>query len=108
MSLDITLKCPATGEVLFEANITHNLVPMAKFAKFYEVVWRPDQNEIDAAYEIIDELDNGIKFMLSFPDACKMFDASNGWGTYDQFMPWLTELLEACKKFPLAEVCVSR
>jgi hypothetical protein len=38
----------------------------------------------------------------------KMHDAPNGWGTYEQFLPWLEEYLRACEENPDAIVMVSR
>ena len=45
--------------------------------------------------------------MERHPDVFKKFDSSNGWGVYDYFLPWLKELLNACKEYPLADIQVS-
>lgn len=96
------------SEELFSQNITHNLGKMAQEAGIYDVVWRPDENGIDSPKEMIDALERGINLMKADPARFKKFDAPNGWGTYEHFMPWLYNLLSACKEYPDAEIRVSR
>lgn len=118
MSLDVTLYeaklCPnckkETGEVeeLFEANITHNLGRMADKAGIYKHVWRPEEIGITKASELIEPLKNGIIDMKARPERYKPHSADNGWGTYEQFIPWLEKYLNACIEYPDAEIRVSR
>ncbi len=113
MSLDVTLTkpgCPHCGAspAGFSANITHNLGEMADAAGIYDQVWRPEENYIEYAYEMIPHLRAGIRALKSDPARFKRFDAENGWGTYDQFVPWLEAYLEACVRMPEAKVKVSR
>jgi hypothetical protein len=99
-----------TGEFdeLFDANITHNLNKMAEAAGIYDIIWRPDENNVRSAGEIIERLDAGIADMKARPEHFKQFNPENGWGSYDAFMPWLDKLLAACKEYPNAEIKVSR
>lgn len=46
----------------------------------------------------------GIALLESDPNRFQQFDASNGWGTYKDFVPWLYRYLDACKEFPEANV----
>lgn len=122
MSLDVYLISPQkiksicshcnteveSEEELFEANITHNLFKMAHQAGIYKLLWRPDELEIFVASLLISPLENAIAWMKSDPKFFKQFDSPNGWGTYDQFLPWLERYLEACIKYPDAIVEVSR
>ena len=105
MSLDIwlTAKRPVT---VFDANITHNLGKMADEAGIYDVLWHPEENDIKTAEQLIEPLRMAIENMEATPERYKQFDASNGWGTYEQFLPQLKELLDACKKNPDATVSV--
>lgn len=120
MSLDITLRGAAEDEAcrecghtrpvkprLFEANITHNLGSMADAAGIYGVVWEPGENGIKTAHDLIEPLTRGIDTMKADPDRFKAFDAANGWGTYNSFVPWLERYLEACTQHPNAEVSAS-
>jgi len=107
MSLDITLYAVRRTAV-HDANITHNLGEMARAAGFYGAVWRPEENGITTAAQLIKPLREGIWKMEANPDHYRQFDAENKWGTYDDFLPWLRELLAACEKNPDAEVSVSR
>lgn len=94
------------GEVYWK-NITHNLGNMADKAGIYQCLWHPEEIPINVVSEIILLLEKGIKAMKEKPEYYKQFDAENGWGTYEQFVPWLEELLEACKQYPNATVRVS-
>lgn len=106
MSLDVTLY--RDGEEVFDANITHNLGDMASEAGIYDCVWRPDENGITRAGQIIEPLRTGLHKMIEQPTHFKQFDASNGWGKYEQFVPWLAKYLEACIANPDASVRVCR
>ena len=111
MSLDIwfTLPLNTGNEVVahevFDANITHNLNTMAEKAGIYEALWH--KQGITKAEDYIELLSNALVMMKNHPKYFKKFDASNGWGTYEHFVPWLEKVLEACKKYPIAEVHVS-
>jgi len=144
MSLDVTLLgeenaveciCSECGhkhskterEMLFDANITHNLTDMAEEAGIYEACWRPyrlhpDYKEMDdydeeydfeihhpmQAKDIIHLLEKGLADLKARPKYFKKFDASNGWGTYEHFVPWVSKYLEACKENPNAIIETSR
>lgn len=119
MSLDVYLyssvTCPhcnkETGlapQCLFEANITHNLGPMASAAGIYEILWRPDKHEYKTAGDIIVKLRAGILLMENSPNDFRKFDPENGWGSYDDFLPWCKRYLAACKENPKAQIKVSR
>lgn len=113
MSLDIYLDsplCPHCGrkDQHYAANITHNLNTMADALGIYQCVWRPDQNGIKDARQLIEPLKKAIADMRSDPAKYKAFNAPNGWGMYDNFLPWLERLLQACETYPDDEVHVSR
>ena len=105
MSLDVTLI--ATRKVsVFDANITHNLNKMAEEAGIYKHLWRPDKIDIKTAAELIEPLKAGLQKMKDNPEHFKQFDAENGWGTYEDFVPWIEKYLAACEENPDAEVSV--
>jgi hypothetical protein len=93
---------------VFDANITHNLGEMAEEAGIYQHLWRPDEIGITKASQLIEPLRAGLALMRSDPARFKKHDASNGWGTYTNFVPWIAKYLAACEKYPNAEVSVSR
>jgi hypothetical protein len=115
-------------ETLFDANITHNLGRMASEAGIYEALWRPhrlkpgydipednyneervfENNNVTLAKEILAILEKGLKDLKEKPEHFKQFDASNGWGTYEHFVPFVAQVLQACKDYPEAKVFVSR
>ena len=124
MSLDVTLygeeitekcwcdKCDnehihTYRPALYDANITHNLGKMAKEAGIYEALWHPEELEITTADQLTPILAIGLARLLGDPKKFKKFDSPNGWGVYDDFVPWVGKYLNACKTFPNAIVKVS-
>lgn len=113
MSLNVDLiqkKCKYCGNRRegFSANITHNLTRMAREAGIYKAVWRPEECGITKAKHLIPVLRNAIEEMKTNPDGFKIFDSPNGWGLYENFLPWLERYLAACIRMPKAKVWVSR
>lgn len=107
MSLDVYLTAVRPKQV-FQANITHNLNKMADEAGIYKHVWRPEEIGITHARMLIGPLRDGIALMRSDPERFRALDTPNGWGTYDQFVPWLEAYLAACVENPDATIEASR
>lgn len=89
-------------------NITHNLNRMASEAGIYQHLWRPEEIGVTKARQLIEPLRAGIALMKAEPSRFEKHSASNGWGTYEQFIPWLERYLAACEEAPDADVSVSR
>lgn len=112
MSLDVSyieyVTCDKCGhqstQVAWEywKNITHNLGRMALEAGFYNELWRPEENGIKTLGEITKAVERGLYRMKNEPELFKTFSAKNGWGTYEQFIPWLEEFIEDTKEHPNA------
>jgi hypothetical protein len=123
MSLDISfyegVKCPHCGEILESNNelesfnITHNLGEMADKAGIYEALWRPyrllddykaemdfENNNIVFAKILIEPLEDGLVELVADPEYFKQFDSPNGWGIYDDFVPFVGNVLATCIKYP--------
>jgi len=107
MSLDISLTQVMETEV-YEANITHNLNKMAKALGIYGMLWRPEENNIEKAFQLITPLRKAIKKMEEYPEVYRPLQSENGWGTYNDFLPWLRKLREACIEFPQSKVVAYR
>lgn len=125
MSLDVYLKsgkqihkctCANCGnehdceedKILFEANITHNLNKMAEAAGIYKHLWRPEEMGITKASELIGPLTSAIIDMKNREEYYSQFNASNGWGTYKDFLPWVKQYRDACIENPDANIEASR
>jgi hypothetical protein len=115
MSLDVylTIEVDTGGDEptiikLYDANITHNLGKMATKAGIYEHLWRPEEIGITKAGELIEPLEKGLADMKTRPEYYKQFNAKNGWGLYEHFVPWIERYLEAAKLHPKADIGVSR
>lgn len=92
----------------FDANITHNLNKMADAAGIYDHIWRPEEIGITTAKELIEPLTKGLADFKARPEYYEEFSASNGWGTYEQFVPWVEKYLNACIEYPESTIHVSR
>ena len=103
MSLDVYLTARRPVEV-YSANITHNLNKMAEEAGIYKHLWHPDELGIKTAGELVGPVKKGLELMKSDPPRFKKFNAENGWGTYDQFIPWVEKYLAALEENRDAEV----
>lgn len=113
MSLDVYLMVTQPVEVYSE-NITHNLNSMAAECVFedgltlYDVLWRPDEHELEYAGDIIEYLTKGLDELVSNPDLYKKFNPENGWGTYEGLVRFVDNYLKACLDHPAATLEVSR
>lgn len=107
MSLDVYLTAVRKTEV-FSANITHNLNKMAEEAGIYKHLWRPEEVGISTAAQLIEPLRDGLALMKSDPPRFKKHNPSNGWGSYEGFVPWVEAYLNECIENPDAEVSVCR
>lgn len=110
MSLDVYLtKIVTERKTVFESSITHNLGAMAREAGIYEALWRPEEIFTEPkASDIIPLLEEGLKKLKADPERFKLFDSSNGYGVYDDFVPFLEEYLQACKENPDADIRADR
>ena len=107
MSLDVTLHAVRKTAV-YDANITHNLGSMAEAVGIYKHLWRPEELGITKASELIEPLLVGLAKLVSDPDKYKAYNAPNGWGMYEHFVPFVQNYLAACEENPDAEIDVSR
>lgn len=103
MSLDLTLKRYELTEA-FDMNLTHNLTPMASAAGLYDCMWRPEENGVHYAKDLVEPLQKGLDSLLADPDKFIKLNPANGWGSYDTFVAAVRRLLDAAKHFPDAEV----
>lgn len=105
MSLNIQLR--VDGEVVWEYNITHNLVNMAKELMVYDCIWHPDIVFIYRASDLLPFLEEALLILLKDEDRFRKFEPSNGWGKYEHLVEFLTQYIRACAKFKNAVVEVS-
>lgn len=113
MSLDVYLddnvcECCGRGEEVYSANITHNLNTMAEEAGIYYALWRPEEKGYKKAKDIIPILADGLAKMKENPSHYEKFNASNGWGLYIHFVPFVEDYLSNCREHPDAVIRVSR
>lgn len=93
---------------VYRANITHNLGKMADAAGIYKPLWRPEEIGATKARDLIEPLSAGLAKLMADPEHFKQFNAANGWGLYEHFVPFVKDYLDACRRFPDANVSTSR
>ena len=93
---------------IYSANITHNLGRMAEEAGIYQHLWRPEEIGITTAGELIEPLERGLTLLKERPEHFEQFNSPNGWGLYENFVPFVEAYLEACLENPDAVISVSR
>lgn len=91
----------------FSSNITHNLWEMALAAGIYEECWRPEEIAVMTASQLIPLLEKGLALLKSDRPRFEKFNASNGWGKYEHFVPWVEGYLNACRQYPDHVISVS-
>lgn len=95
-------------DTVYAANITHNLTRMANEAGIYGACWRPEEIGVTKAAELIPLLREGLAKLEADPRHFEAFNAPNGWGLYEHFVPWVQNYLAACEEYPDADVSASR
>lgn len=95
-------------DIVFDANITHNLGQMAEVAGLYRALWRPEDLGFVRARELVDPLVNGLSRLEEMPDHFRKFDPTNGWGTYETLVEFVRNYLRACTQYPDAKIDISR
>lgn len=125
MSLDIYLKGPAEtvecrcsecdhvhertcSPILYRANVAHNLNRMAKEARLYLYLWRPDEVNVTVAHELLVPLTTGLELLKRDATRFRALDALNGWGRWEDLVSCVRKYLAACRAHPDARVEVSR
>lgn len=98
----------AESDCVYHANITHNLGRMAAAAGIYQHLWRPDEIGVEKAVQLIEPLREGLRLMRKEPERFIKLNPENGWGSYQQFVPWIEDYLAACIENPDADISVSR
>ena len=81
---------------------------MAEEAGIYAAVWRPEENGITTAGELIGPLEAAIAAMVADPPRFERHNSPNGWGLYENFVPWLRALLGARRENPSLQFMASR
>lgn len=81
---------------------------MADVVGIYNPLWRPEENGFANAKDIIDILEKGLVELKNNPAVQKKYDSENGWGLYIHFVPFVEEVLNACKEYPESTINACR
>ena len=107
MPLDVRLieTMPTT---VFSDCITHNLTAMSVEAGLSGALWRPEENGIKTAAQLIPLLETGLAVLRSDPERFRALNPVNEWGRYDHLVAFVERYLAACRLHPEARVEASR
>ena len=61
---------------------------------------------VTKAAQLIEPLSAGLALMEGDRQRFVSFNSPNGWGSYDDFVPWVRQYLQACRDNPNADVSV--
>jgi hypothetical protein len=105
MSLDVYLSATRVV-IVFSANITHNLAPMAEKAGLYYCIWRPEELGLSKASQLIEPLERGLATLKANPWEYKHQEPA--WGTYAELVTFVENYLAACRADPDADIAAQR
>jgi hypothetical protein len=108
IKMSLTVYLEEEGTCIYESDITHNLGSMAEACGIYYACWRPNEINCSKAKHIIPMLESGVKLLKKHREFYEQFNSSNGWGMYENFLPWVERYLAACKEHPEARINVWR
>lgn len=95
-------------EKVYSAHLTHNLIKMADEAGLYYVLWRPEELCYETADQLIPDLSKGLDNLRRNPEKYEKYNPENGWVSYACLYKFTSDYLEACRKFPEANVYAER
>ena len=100
---------PEPTDVIYEANITHNLARMSVEADLYAPLWEPTESlGVTCAGDLIPHLVKGLKILKSDRSKFEVFNPVNGWGSYDDLISFVSNYISACSLNPTSTISVSR
>lgn len=99
---------PSENNIVYHANITHNLGKMAAAVNLFQHLWRPEELGITKASQLIEPLREGLFNLVSQRHDLEKYNPENGWGNYDGLVEFTRNYLKACEENPDSEVEVSR
>ena len=107
MSLDVWLTETVTikDSVVVSKNITHNLGEMWRQLGVYDALYNSAGKK---AKDVLPVMREGLRLMVENPGKYKRFSATNGWGTYEQALPWLIELVAEFEEHPNGVIGISK
>ncbi len=100
--------CASSTTQVFWRNTTHNHGGIAEAVGVYKACWRPDENGITKASQLIEPLRAGLALLEATPEAFRHLEPDNGWGSVEGFTDFVRSYLRACEENPEASVEISR
>ena len=101
LDFDLVLKEDADETCVHEAYITHNVAPMWRLAGIYDALYNSNGQRVS---DVVETLRAGLAKMEASPEEYLPLNPPNGWGSYESAKRWLSKLVAACDRFPIAVI----
>lgn len=102
------LECTCCKQAIYQRNITHNLGKIAERAGIYQALWRPEELGITNADQLVPILTRGLEYLYTNTEELRALEPSNGWGTVEDLISFVSYYLSAAESNPNATIEVSR
>ena len=95
-------------------NITHNLnemaihVPVSDTLTLYNVLWRPDESDLNTTDDILEYVTIGLKYLIDHKKDLLQYNPDNGWGDYDGLLDFTKRVGSACLFHPHCKIEAER
>jgi hypothetical protein len=83
-------------------------VRLDNYGTLYQLLWRPEELNIQYAYQLVQPLREANDLLLAKPGHFAQWNPSNGWGNYQNLCDFVREYLRACLEYPEAGVHACR
>jgi len=93
-----------TSEI-YSRNITHNLTGMWNKAGIYDSLYNSHRMR---PKEIIGLLRSGLAHMEDNPAEYRLLEPENGWGSYENALEFLRDVIAICSRYPNATIGISK
>jgi hypothetical protein len=93
-------------DIVFDENLTSNLETMAEAAGIHDAMWAPEKLNATKASDITEILKKGLKDLTNKDRIpyFRKFNPPSGWGSYEDLVEFVKDLLKACINNPDAHI----
>jgi len=86
--------------LLWQGNLTYNLVKMTSEAGIYEPVYRGWEHGVDTGADMVPRIEEGYRDLVERREHYAQWNPPNGWGNVDILISVVGGLLAACREHP--------
>ncbi len=100
------LRAGKSHVIVFESQISHNLVHMAAAAGLYRPIWQPNYFRLETAGQLVLPLSKGLQVLRADSSRFKSYDLLGGAFSedYSNLERFVCQYLQACERTPQAVI----